>query len=257
MTVLMAKRCQNKAERGLNMNSNEKMERLKSNQLKDDDTFRFGCNQCGECCRNRHDILLSPYDLYRIARYLKTPVLEVVLKYCDHYIGQDSHIPVVRAKPKIHNAVCPFLKNGKCSIHEAKPAVCALFPLGRAADATGEIRYFYSGGCDCADKTEVSLKEWIDKFNLRESEEPAKLWGQLVSKISMARMRIKNDIDREQKLNIVFFDMLYLDYSIDEDFLPQYKENAKFVCYMFEKIYGCTIEKALKGIPIKGFDGLN
>lgn len=43
------------------------------NALKLDDLFRFHCNQCGQCCRNREDILLSPYDLNRIALALSRP----------------------------------------------------------------------------------------------------------------------------------------------------------------------------------------
>ena len=35
--------------------------------LKPGQTFRFHCTQCGDCCRNREDILLTPYDLFRIA----------------------------------------------------------------------------------------------------------------------------------------------------------------------------------------------
>lgn len=31
--------------------------------LKKDDTFRFGCDCCGKCCRNRSDILLNAYDI--------------------------------------------------------------------------------------------------------------------------------------------------------------------------------------------------
>ena len=29
-----------------------------------DDTFRFHCTQCGKCCTERDDILLTPRDLF-------------------------------------------------------------------------------------------------------------------------------------------------------------------------------------------------
>ena len=47
------------------------IEKIRENKLDENDTFKFSCNQCGECCRNRHDILLPPHDIYRIAKYLK------------------------------------------------------------------------------------------------------------------------------------------------------------------------------------------
>lgn len=35
--------------------------------------FDFVCAGCGDCCRNRRDLVLSGYDLYRIARRLGLP----------------------------------------------------------------------------------------------------------------------------------------------------------------------------------------
>ena len=39
--------------------------------------FDFVCAGCGDCCRNRRDLVLSGYDLYRIARRLGLPVADV------------------------------------------------------------------------------------------------------------------------------------------------------------------------------------
>lgn len=234
---------------------NSIMEKIKNNHLEENDTFKFGCNQCGECCRNRHDILLSPYDLYRISKYLKIKISGVIEKYCECYIGQDSKLPVVRAKPKTDNFVCPFLNKGKCSIHEVKPVICAMFPLGRATDAEGCMKYFYSGGCGCANKTEVSLKDWIERFKLKESEEPAKLWGQILAKICTAKMRIKSTQELENRFAQIFL-MIYLNYREDEDFMPQFKKNAEFICFAFEKIYGKSLDDIMKKEKCGGLSGL-
>ena len=32
-----------------------------------DDTFHFGCRQCGKCCINREDIFLNAKDVYNRA----------------------------------------------------------------------------------------------------------------------------------------------------------------------------------------------
>ncbi len=64
-----------------------------------DDTFRFGCKQCGKCCINREDILLNPKDLYNIAKELGLTPQQVV----DH-MGKpisDRHPgAIVRLKPR-------------------------------------------------------------------------------------------------------------------------------------------------------------
>lgn len=51
------------------MNSiNELKEQLGYTELGPDDTFTFHCTQCGKCCIHREDILLSPKDLFNIAK---------------------------------------------------------------------------------------------------------------------------------------------------------------------------------------------
>ena len=41
--------------------------------LERDAQFRFACAGCGNCCRGREDIVLSGYDLWRIAARLRLP----------------------------------------------------------------------------------------------------------------------------------------------------------------------------------------
>ena len=97
-----------------------------------DDTFQFRCNQCGECCRHRENILISPFDLFRLTRYLNMKPTEFVDRYCTTYIGQNSRLPVVIFKAVGEEQICPMLQDNHCSVHVAKPTICALYPLGRA-----------------------------------------------------------------------------------------------------------------------------
>ena len=85
-----------------------------------DEPFRFHCTMCGKCCINREDILLTPRDIYRMAKELQISPEELFKRYCETYIGHDSCIPIVRLKP--HGSVkrCPLLKDRKCSVHKAK-----------------------------------------------------------------------------------------------------------------------------------------
>ena len=38
-----------------------------------DEAFSFACAGCGGCCRGREDIVLSGFDLWRIAASLRLP----------------------------------------------------------------------------------------------------------------------------------------------------------------------------------------
>ena len=58
--------------------------------------FSFACAGCGDCCRGREDIVLSGFDLWRIAARLRLPPQIVARGYCRASIGQVSHLPVLR-----------------------------------------------------------------------------------------------------------------------------------------------------------------
>ena len=96
-----------------------------------DDTFQFHCTRCGMCCLNREDIILSPMDIYKMAKELKLTPPQFFAEYCQTHIGDNSRMPIIRLQPIGDEMRCPLLKNHKCSVHNVKPAVCALYPLGR------------------------------------------------------------------------------------------------------------------------------
>ena len=96
-----------------------------------DEPFKFHCDMCGKCCINRDDILLNAKDVYNMAKELQMEPVDMVLKYCETYIGESSRIPILRIKPRGSIRRCPLMKAHKCSVHNAKPTVCAMFPIGR------------------------------------------------------------------------------------------------------------------------------
>jgi Fe-S-cluster containining protein len=109
----------------------ELAENLDEREVGLDYTFRFKCHGCGKCCKNREDILLSSKDFFNTAKCLGMKPGDVVEKYCELYVGGNSRIPIIRFRPVGQNKKCPMLQDKRCMVHKAKPAVCALFPLGR------------------------------------------------------------------------------------------------------------------------------
>lgn len=236
--------------------SKEVIKDLIRNALTDEDTFEFGCIQCGECCRNRHDILLFPYDLYRIAKYLEKDIHTVIEKYCEVYIGDDSKLPVVRVKSKIYNDVCSFLRNGKCSIHAAKPSVCALFPLGRASAPNGEIRYFIQSSVCNAEKSKIKVRDWLELFHLKDSEEAARKYTVISTRLRNAKHKYTIKPEVEEQLNNLLYGILYLNYDTSEDFMSQFEHNVETAETIFEKLTGKSVENAMKGIKLYSFSDI-
>ncbi len=121
--------------------ANEKdiRERIKDGDIPyigDNDEFCFTCEQCGECCRNRGDILLNPIDVLRLCRTLQMDPVAFADKYGERYVGDDSRLPLIRIDfrdtyglgGKVIGTHCPFLSNreGKffCRVQAGKPFVC-------------------------------------------------------------------------------------------------------------------------------------
>lgn len=209
---------------------------LKDNDFKVvelDDTFRFHCTQCGKCCINREDIILTPKDLFRISKLLKIEPLETFRKYCETYIGSNSGIPIVRLKPRGMIKRCPFLENLKCRIHEAKPSVCALFPLGRIAEMdkkkkTLKMRYIFTKP-GCGDNSEEhTAREWLKSFHIPLEDKFFVEWtiftAELIELLNKNQDKITEDQMSMIYLQILVF--IFFNYNINKDFFVQFKENS-------------------------------
>ena len=202
-----------------------------------DDSFEFKCKECGKCCKNRHDILLTPYDLYRVAGFLGRTPQEFLERYCDVYEGHSSHFPVVRILPIAPDNVCPFLRNKKCVLHARKPVVCRVYPLSRVF-IDGDTRYHFGGaGCKHEPKS-ITVREWIADVASEESEQAAQRWGETVQTLLPLlhpdKLKVPTDV-REKILGVVH-GILWLNYDMKEPFVPQLTRNAEKLMSMFEDL---------------------
>ena len=65
-------------------------------------------------------------------------------------------MPLIRLLPVGEEKRCPFLFLNKCIVHEAKPTICGLFPLGRAYTEKKEVLYFLQDvSCGERDNTQT------------------------------------------------------------------------------------------------------
>ena len=221
----------------MNTRMEEIMNAIEHNKLTADDPFRFRCTQCGKCCINREDILLTPLDLFRIANELKLSLKEFIGQYCELYIGPDSHFPIIRLKPRGSIKRCPLLKNRRCSVHKAKPAMCAMFPIGRVIafpeDETSSeapvIEYFYMNP-GCGDNTRTqTLREWFDSFGIPLDDDFFIVWATFQKNFVMLIRETERLLGESAMRQIwsPIFGILYLCYDLEKEFLPQFRENAE------------------------------
>lgn len=214
-----------------------------------DDPFQFQCIQCGKCCRNREDILLSPQDLFRMARELKISPEQFIRKYGDMYIGRESGIPIVRLRPLGQMRICPLLKNNKCMVHKVKPVVCAAYPLGRfmkfdADDIntgvkSGNIGYVINSE-HCGNGWEThTVREWLSTFGILLEDDFFVEWSDFKSVMVyyFRNHATMVNINTLLKLYENGVRIIYFDYDIDKEFFPQFRENVKKYKKMLEEAF--------------------
>ncbi len=120
--------------------------------LNKEDSFKFRCTQCGECCRGDIIIHLNLVDLQKMAEYL---LFENTSELFERgYVGEaklenGGFLPYILFKTNpVTEPFCPFLENrllengemeGVCRLHpHHKPLVCATAPIGRVIEGYKE-----------------------------------------------------------------------------------------------------------------------
>lgn len=229
------------------------MEDFEKRKIGVDESFQFRCTMCGKCCIHREDILLNPRDVFNMAKELKISIRELLQQYCEIYIGPDSRVPLIRLLPRGNVQRCPLLKDRKCMVHNAKPTICALYPLGRGVryDKTSEkenteeenagiteddIQYFFMApDCGARDETHT-VREWLDSFGLSVADEFVIRWQAVMYKLSSLMRKTEQIVDVETMKQFwsEALDDMYLEFDLEQEFLPQFDGN---VAKMFLTIY--------------------
>ena len=227
------------------MQTGEGIEQLEQNLLDLDSEFRFKCRRCGKCCINQDTILLNTRDTFNIAKKKGMTMQQVVDAYTEVYIGPNSQIPVVHLLSNGPKGACPLLENGRCGVHDCKPTVCALFPLGRLVIAgedelTHEAKHLQTKyilndyNCGSAGKVNT-VRSWLAKFGIPEQDEYFMLWNKV--RISLVELisRLKEAKVSKACLDLFWgtvYQALYIQYDTRLEFMPQFQAAADKLIYL-------------------------
>ena len=218
----------------------EGIEQLAEQLLDLDSEFRFKCRRCGKCCIHQDTILFNTRDIYNIAQKKGTTMQHVIEAYTEVYIGSNSRIPVVHLLSNGPKGACPLLEKGRCSVHDCKPTVCALFPLGRVvmAGKFGEpiedldkiqVKYIINNFSCGSAKRVNTVRSWLDKFGIPEHDEFFLLWTKVCMSLTMAIVKLEEAKVSMPVLSMLWdtiFQKLYLQYDVRQEFMPQFQAAA-------------------------------
>ena len=86
--------------------------------------LRFGCVECGACCRRPGIVFLDEADIVRLAAHLEIEPEELRALHLEEFDG-DWVLEVADEE----DAACTFLVDDRCSVHQARPTQCRTYPF--------------------------------------------------------------------------------------------------------------------------------
>ena len=198
------------------------------------DMVKIGCNDClgcSSCCTNMEGLItLDPYDIYRMQKGNVCSAFEELLgKNIELTVDKALLVPSLKMDVESHG--CTFLNaTGRCSIHDSRPGICRLFPMGRLyADST--FYYFLQKDeCHYSNKTKVKLKKWIDTPELSKYEKYICDWHYLQNDLKEYFMNAGEE--EIKQINTVILQIFYINAYNDDfyaDFYSRYEKVKSLI----------------------------
>lgn len=187
-----------------------------------------GCKGCSDCCRGMgKSVILDPYDGYRLQSGLGKgfPLLlaegAVELNVVDGII-----LPNLKMSGREER--CFFLdEKGRCSIHESRPGICRLFPLGRFYE-NNDFKYFLQNReCRESSRSKVKVAKWIDTPELKKNHAFICRWHSLLNRLEAA-VAGQEDSGEAKELNLRLLRTFFMEaYDTEQDFYGQFEERLE------------------------------
>lgn len=181
-----------------------------------------GCGGCSACCRGMgNSIILDPYDVWRFQRSLGLSMEALLADGAELNVVDGIILPNLKMAGE--EEACTFLDGeGRCRIHDARPGVCRLFPLGRYYEGR-DFRYFLQiHECRQKDRSKVKIKKWVDTPDLAAYEEYIRQWHYFLEDVQQILGRDGSDELRKQ-VNVYLLKLFFLEpWNGEKEFYPQF-----------------------------------
>jgi len=191
------------------------------------DMAKLGCHDCAgcsACCRGMGtSIVLDPFDVFRLSKKLSKN-FETLLQSCIELNVVDG-IVLPNLKMTGNDEACTFLDSeGRCSVHDSRPGICRLFPLGRYYEGD-EYKYFLQvNECRKQNRTKVKISKWVDTPNYEKYKKFILEWHEIIK--SIGEKSIKADENEAKNYSLYLLKNFYLmPYNYEKDFYEQFEER--------------------------------
>ncbi|MCR5203313.1 MAG: YkgJ family cysteine cluster protein [Lachnospiraceae bacterium] len=192
------------------------------------------CEGCSYCCKAASDtILLDPFDIYNLTRvtclstnelknngYIRTRIVDGMVQ---PYLSIDEE------------KGCVFLnEEQRCSIHNYRPGICRLFPLGRIYK--DDTFYYFNQIHECISKlsrTKVKISKWLGIENQKAYDEFILKWHGLIT--DFREVLEDANLREAHEYNLYFYNLFYM-LPYKEDFYQEINNRiVKFLIKIDKK----------------------
>lgn len=183
------------------------------------------CEGCSKCCRGMgQSILLDPLDIYNISNFLQVSFEELLnTGKIELNVVDGAIVPNLKMDEK--RDCCSFLnQDDRCSIHNSRPGICRIFPLGRIYE-NGSFEYFLqTGECINKKRTKIKVRKWIDVPDVKTNQKFIADWHYLMKDI--ATVLKTYDEATAKRVSMYILNTFYiLPYENERDFYEQFYER--------------------------------
>lgn len=171
------------------------------------------CEGCSECCRGMgSSIILDPMDVWRLQKGIKKG-FQGLLEEGKIELNMADGMILPNLKMDAEREACPFLDGqGRCSVHDCRPGLCRLFPLGRYYEENG-FRYFIQiHECRKQDRGKIKIKKWLGIPNLKAYENYILEWHGFLNQCEDALETLSEENVRILELYVLrrFYETAYM-----------------------------------------------
>lgn len=188
------------------------------------------CQGCSSCCRDMdQSIVLDPYDVLQLAKATGKTFQELMNDgVVELHVEEGLMLPNLKMLQKSANLAvapnCYFLNSqGRCSIHQYRPGICRLFPLGRNYDENGLSYFVLKDACSVSSRQKVKIDKWLGISNLKAYENYLVQWHDLKARVR----EIVNTAEDEKYATAITTGFLKLFYfkPYGEEFYNEFEER--------------------------------
>lgn len=209
------------------------------------DMVRINCNECkgcSYCCQEMGEsVVLTPFDIYELTIHLGKSFDELMADRIELYMTDGMVQPNLKMTGE--REVCGFLnEEGRCSIHDFRPGLCRLFPLGRnyevrqveTANGVEERKGFHyfivEDSCPKLPGTKIKIEKWLGIPNLKKYEDFIIKWHYFCRNFQeeMQKLLEAEKDGRVKKLNLSMLEVFYRKpYENGRDFYEEFEERME------------------------------